>query len=193
MRVARTKHHIADANSDEYFLCRQIAGRLALEQEDRSVVLESGNNSVQTIRRCRLAAATVVTALAPGPGADDVGNAATPDLPSGNILGLHQLRSGIALICGLGLLPAAHFHLVPQIFCYLAAYPVIWLGTVRFPPFARPVTQLIRSAVGEGWSGYQIGRDRLAGDGSSRLPLLHLIEKPALSYKKAPVKADTVG
>jgi hypothetical protein len=43
MRVAHTKHHIAHANSDEHFLCRQIAGRLALEQEGRKVVLQSGD------------------------------------------------------------------------------------------------------------------------------------------------------
>jgi AraC family transcriptional activator of tynA and feaB len=43
MRVAHTKQHIAHANSEDYFLCRQIAGRLALEQEGREVVLQSGD------------------------------------------------------------------------------------------------------------------------------------------------------
>jgi len=43
MTVAHPKRHIAHANSDDYFLCRQIAGRLALEQEGRHVVLESGD------------------------------------------------------------------------------------------------------------------------------------------------------
>ena len=43
MRGAHTKQHVAHANSDEYFLCRQIAGRLALEQEGRKVELQSGD------------------------------------------------------------------------------------------------------------------------------------------------------
>jgi hypothetical protein len=49
---------------------------------------------------------------------------------------LHRPQGWIALICGLGLLPAAYFHLLPEIFCCLAAYPVIWLSAARFPPFA---------------------------------------------------------
>ncbi|KAF5408550.1 MAG: hypothetical protein Udaeo2_12520 [Candidatus Udaeobacter sp.] len=49
------------------------------------------------------------------------------------LVGLHRPRAGL-LICGLALLPAAYFHLLPEIFCYLAAYPVIWLGAVRFRP-----------------------------------------------------------
>jgi peptidoglycan/LPS O-acetylase OafA/YrhL len=125
------------------------------------------------------------------------------------LVGLHRPRGWIALICGLGLLPAAYFHLLPEIFCYLAAYPVIWLGAVRFPPFAWvgahgdisygvylygwPVTQLIRSAVGEGWSGYQMAAIALPATAVLGYLSWHLIEKPALSYKKAPVKADTVG
>jgi len=43
MTVAHTARHIAHANSDDYFLCRQMAGRFALEQEGRKIVLESGD------------------------------------------------------------------------------------------------------------------------------------------------------
>jgi hypothetical protein len=37
MRVAHTKHHIAHANSDVYFLCRQVAGRDSLSSRRAEV------------------------------------------------------------------------------------------------------------------------------------------------------------
>jgi peptidoglycan/LPS O-acetylase OafA/YrhL len=55
------------------------------------------------------------------------------------------------------------------------------------------VTQLIRSAVGEGWSGYQMAAIALPATAVLGYLSWHLIEKPALSNKKALVKADTVG
>ena len=56
-----------------------------------------------------------------------------------------------------------------------------------------PVTQLIRSAVREGWSGYQMAAIALPATAVLGYLSWHLIERPALSYNKAPVKADTVG
>ena len=43
MQVFRTGSHIADANVDELFLCRQIHGTLALEQCGREVALKPGD------------------------------------------------------------------------------------------------------------------------------------------------------
>jgi AraC-like DNA-binding protein len=42
MDVARTKDDIAQAQNDDLFICRQLAGRLVLEQQDREVSLEAG-------------------------------------------------------------------------------------------------------------------------------------------------------
>jgi len=43
MTVSHTARHMAHASTDELFVCRQIAGVLALEQDNREVVLESGD------------------------------------------------------------------------------------------------------------------------------------------------------
>jgi AraC family transcriptional regulator, positive regulator of tynA and feaB len=43
LTISRTADHIARANTDDLFLCRQIAGTLALEQEGREAVLEAGD------------------------------------------------------------------------------------------------------------------------------------------------------
>ncbi|MBK3800709.1 helix-turn-helix domain-containing protein [Azospirillum brasilense] len=43
MAIAHTAHHAAHANADELFVCRQVAGRLALEQDSREVVLQAGD------------------------------------------------------------------------------------------------------------------------------------------------------
>lgn len=43
MAVSRTAQHIAHAESDDLFVCRQIAGNLALEQDDRRVLLGTGD------------------------------------------------------------------------------------------------------------------------------------------------------
>ncbi|WP_082643251.1 helix-turn-helix domain-containing protein [Methylobacterium sp. GXS13] len=43
MSVAHTRHHIAQANTDELFVCRQFGGQIALEQDGRQVVLEPGD------------------------------------------------------------------------------------------------------------------------------------------------------
>jgi hypothetical protein len=41
LNVSHTAGHVARAKTDDLFLCRQIAGTLALEQEGREVVLEA--------------------------------------------------------------------------------------------------------------------------------------------------------
>lgn len=43
MSVAHARHHITHANTGEIFVCRQFAGRVALEQDGREVVLEPGD------------------------------------------------------------------------------------------------------------------------------------------------------
>ena len=42
MRVTHTRRHIAHANPDELFVCRQSGGKIALEQDGRHVVLGVG-------------------------------------------------------------------------------------------------------------------------------------------------------
>ncbi|MDR7039726.1 AraC-like DNA-binding protein [Methylobacterium sp. BE186] len=43
MAVSHTRRHIAHANTDELFVCRQLGGHIALEQDSRQVVLEPGD------------------------------------------------------------------------------------------------------------------------------------------------------
>ncbi|MBE7199156.1 MAG: helix-turn-helix domain-containing protein [Parafilimonas terrae] len=42
MAVTHARRHMAHANTDELFICRQSGGRIALEQDGRHVVLEAG-------------------------------------------------------------------------------------------------------------------------------------------------------
>lgn len=42
MAISHASRHIAKINTDVVFLCRQIAGRLALEQDSRQIVLKAG-------------------------------------------------------------------------------------------------------------------------------------------------------
>ena len=43
MAISHTARHVARSNTDDLFICRQVAGRLALEQDSREVMLESGD------------------------------------------------------------------------------------------------------------------------------------------------------
>lgn len=43
MSVTHARCHIAHANTDELFVCRQFAGSVALEQDGREVLLEAGD------------------------------------------------------------------------------------------------------------------------------------------------------
>jgi AraC family transcriptional activator of tynA and feaB len=43
MTVVRTAHHVAHANACGLFICQQVAGELALEQDGREVVLQPGD------------------------------------------------------------------------------------------------------------------------------------------------------
>lgn len=42
MAISHTARHIAQTNTDQLFLCRQVAGALALEQDSRDLVLKPG-------------------------------------------------------------------------------------------------------------------------------------------------------
>lgn len=113
----------------------------------------------------------------------------------------HKPRGWIAALFALGFVPAVHYQVLPETFCYLAAYPLIWLGAVEFKPFTWlrtrsdisygvylygwPVTQVIRAFVGDGLSGYEM--TALALPATALLAYLswHLVEKPALRLKTA--------
>ena len=43
LTISRRADHIARAQADDLFLCRQIAGTMAFEQDGREVVLEAGD------------------------------------------------------------------------------------------------------------------------------------------------------
>ena len=43
MAISHRTHHVARANTDVLFVCRQVAGGVALEQDSREVVLEPGD------------------------------------------------------------------------------------------------------------------------------------------------------
>jgi AraC-like DNA-binding protein len=43
MTISHTMRHVAKAKTDDLFVCRQLAGTLALEQEGRDIVLEPGD------------------------------------------------------------------------------------------------------------------------------------------------------
>ena len=43
MDVSRTSHQVARATSDELFVCRQMSGLLALEQNGREIAIEAGD------------------------------------------------------------------------------------------------------------------------------------------------------
>lgn len=51
MSIAHTRCHIAYANTEELFVCRQFGGRVALEQDGRQVVLEPGDITLIDPRR----------------------------------------------------------------------------------------------------------------------------------------------
>ena len=43
MGVSRTPHQVAQATNDEFFVCRQMSGLLALEQNGREITIETGD------------------------------------------------------------------------------------------------------------------------------------------------------
>jgi peptidoglycan/LPS O-acetylase OafA/YrhL len=118
----------------------------------------------------------------------------------------HRPRADIAFISAVGLALAALYGVLPSVFCFLVAYPLIWMGSVSFSPFrwfssetdlsygiylyGWPVTQLIRAAVGDGLSGYELTALALPATGLVAYLSWHLIEKPALAFKAA--KAEIV-
>jgi hypothetical protein len=51
MTVDHRANHIAYATDDHLFVCRQVAGRLALDQDGRQVILESGHIALLDPRR----------------------------------------------------------------------------------------------------------------------------------------------
>lgn len=113
----------------------------------------------------------------------------------------HKPRGWIAALFVLALVPAVHFQVLPETFCYLIAYPLIWLGAANIKPLAWfsggsdisygvylygwPVTQIIRAMVGDGLSGYEMAALALPVTALIAYLSWHLVEQPALRLKKA--------
>jgi peptidoglycan/LPS O-acetylase OafA/YrhL len=116
------------------------------------------------------------------------------------LVGIHQPRNWIAGLFLLSFIPALYYGVLPQAFPFIVAYPLIWLGSVRFPPFAWigeksdisygmylygwPITMLLRAAVGDGLSGYEMALLALPLTAIVALFSWHLVEEPALRLKK---------
>jgi len=120
----------------------------------------------------------------------------------------HVPQARIALLFVIGIVPAVYFGVLPETFSFLVAYPLIWLGAVRFKPlnwfsstsdisyglylYGWPVTQLIRSFMGEGLSGYQMTALALPATALVAYASWHLVEKPALRFKTAVPKNPVI-
>lgn len=111
----------------------------------------------------------------------------------------HRPRGWIAAMFTLGFIPAVYYHVLPEVFVFIAVYPLIWLGTVDFNPLAGidmsygtylygwPVTQVIRSIAGDELTGYQLFLWALPVTMLVALASWHFVEKPALRLKHARV------
>ncbi len=122
------------------------------------------------------------------------------------LIGLHRPRNWIAGLFLLGLVPALYYQVLPQAFPFIAAYPLIWLGSVPFRPFAWmgarsdisygiylygwPITQLLRAFLGDDMNGYQLTLMALPLTAFVAFCSWHLIEKPALRFKRTSPKED---
>ncbi|MDZ5699459.1 acyltransferase [Chelativorans sp. M5D2P16] len=116
----------------------------------------------------------------------------------------HKPRGWLAALFALGFIPAVHFQILPETFCYIAAYPLIWIGAADFKAFGWfntrsdisygvylygwPVTQVIRAMVGDGLSGYEMAALALPVTALIAYLSWHLVEKPALRLKTATPK-----
>lgn len=115
---------------------------------------------------------------------------------------IHRPRSWIAGLFLLGLIPALHYGVLPQAFPFIAAYPLIWLGSAHFPPFAWigersdisygmylygwPITLLLRAAMGDGLNGYEMTLLALPLTAIVALLSWKFVEEPALRFKRKP-------
>lgn len=113
----------------------------------------------------------------------------------------HRPSGWIALASLTGLVPAAYFGVLPQAFCFLVAYPLIWFGGAAFNPMPRfyegtdisygvylygwPITQLIRHFVGPDLNGYEMTALTLPATMAAAWLSWRFIEKPALRFKPA--------
>lgn len=123
----------------------------------------------------------------------------------------HKPNGWVAIALIAFTVPAAQNGLLPQLFPFLVAYPLIWLGSSTLVPSPRfyegtdisygvylygwPVTQLVRHFVGPDLNGYQMTALALPATMVVGLLSWYLVEKPALRLKarKAPdpPKEDT--
>ncbi|MDR0480088.1 MAG: acyltransferase [Burkholderiaceae bacterium] len=111
----------------------------------------------------------------------------------------HRPRGWIALVLMAGVVPATYFHVLPEVFPFLVAYPVIWLGSAPIPLLPRfyektdisygiylygwPVIQVLRHFVGPHLSGYELAALALPVTILVAWLSWRFIEKPALGLK----------
>jgi peptidoglycan/LPS O-acetylase OafA/YrhL len=111
----------------------------------------------------------------------------------------HKPRGWIALLLVAGIAPAVHYEVLPLAFSFLIAYPVIWLGSLRWSLLPRfyegtdisygvylygwPVTQVVRGFVGPDLSGYEMTLYALPITMLVAWLSWRFIEKPALRFK----------
>ena len=116
----------------------------------------------------------------------------------------HTPRAGIALLFVIGIVPAVYFEVLPETFSFLVAYPLIWFGAVQFKPltsfssgsdisyglylYGWPVTQLLRSFLGDGLSGYQMAALAFPMTALVAYASWYIVEEPALRFKTAAAK-----
>ena len=112
----------------------------------------------------------------------------------------HRPKGAIAALCLAATIPAIYFGILPRVFCFCIAYPLIWIGAsqVKLVPtfyegtdisyglylYGWPVTQLIRHYVGPDLNGYEM--TALALPATMLVAWLSwvLVEAPALRLKR---------
>lgn len=112
----------------------------------------------------------------------------------------HRLRAWIAVIFAIGVIPAAYFHVLPETFCFFAAYPIIWVGINGIPMlrftgngtdisygiylYGWPMLQLLRAALGPNLNGYEMAVLAIPATAAVAYLSWYFVEKPALSFKR---------
>ena len=110
----------------------------------------------------------------------------------------HKLQGWIAGLASAGLLVAAYWGLLPDVFCFLAAYPIAWLGIHAISPLKKslaktdisygiylycwPIAQLTKAGVGSDFGGYEMATMVLPLATAMGWLSWHLVESPALGW-----------
>lgn len=110
----------------------------------------------------------------------------------------HKLRGWIAGLSLAGLLAAAYWGVLPDLFCFLAAYPIAWLGIQTISPVKKslaktdisygiclycwPIAQLTKAGLGLDLGGYEMAAIVLPLATAMAWLSWHLVESPALGW-----------